>query len=253
MQIAKIDNRASPTLRNAGQVAPKRRRPQWQRPHRILFVLPDVSLVEPLMHDLVRFLDPRRFEPAICVLAHGDIESPSVTTDCAFLNLRVPTPFSGPRLLRSALALAYELRARGIDVVHAFRGPAEVVARLASRLPRVRPAVVATHDSKLPLESRALQALGRWTRAWSDRCVVPSLELRDFLMHEEGVPANCIAVIADGSAGSWIEDVGSQRTRMVREHSHLYATLATARRRVLSSRRPRRSKSLVELERELWG
>jgi hypothetical protein len=253
MLVTKIDKTEAPTLRSANREVLKRRS-QWQRPYRILFAIPDLELAEPLIHDLVAHLDPRRFESVLCVLSHGGTQSPAVMLERTVIYLPLEPPLRLSRVIRGAVALAYELRARDIDVVHAFRGPAEIVSRLAARLPRLRPAVVTTHDHEHPVERRALRALGIWTRSWSDRCVVPTLELRDFLVHQEGVPANCIAVIPHGAAGTWATDVGSLRNHMVREHTHLYATLASARRRALH-RRPRRRKapSLVEIERGLWG
>src|SRR5207253_8817497 len=81
-------------------------------------------------------------------------------------------------LVSAALGLARVIDARRIDLVQSFLYRANVLARIAGRLSRSRPVVVAGQHGLRPLTGRRAALAARWTSRLSDRTVAVSRAVR---------------------------------------------------------------------------
>lgn len=184
----------------AAAPTPERKHRRLQ-PYRVLLAITssDVGGAEAIVRDLALRLDRRHFDPQICSLRPpgrmaDDAAAAGIAVNSFYLSDR---PRSG-ELLRAVLAMAHQLRTQRIDVVHSFLYRANVVARLASRITRHRPVVITGHHSIEPYGGRLVTGLSRYSRRFSDRCVVPSRAVRDVLISDEGVSPARIVVIPNG-------------------------------------------------------
>lgn len=184
----------------ASPPAPERRRRRVV-PYRVLLAITssDIGGAEAIVRDLAVRLDRRQFDPQMCSLRPPgrmaeEVATAGVPVNSFYLSER---PRSG-ELFRAVLAMAHLLRTQRIDVVHSFLYRANVVARLASRITRHRPVVITGHHSIEPYGGRLVTSLSRYSRRFSDRCVVPSRAVRDVLIRDEGVTPARIVVIPNG-------------------------------------------------------
>jgi glycosyltransferase involved in cell wall biosynthesis len=165
------------------------------RPARVLFVVSSLEHggAERQVVELARGLDPARFEAFVCSLSH-DVPLASGLPDRSRLVV-VPKRFrfdatTVPRVARL-------MRRLGTDLVHAFLFDAEIVARAAARLARVRVVVASERNSdyRRPLVQRAALRL---TRPWVSALVANSEAGRRFSIRTQGLPAEKVHVVHSG-------------------------------------------------------
>lgn len=183
---------ANAAKRNRGPSVPR---------YRVLLAITssDVGGAEGIVRDLALRLDRRRFEPMVCSLREpGQMADAVAAAGIPVVTFHLSEKPRSGEMVRAVFALAHQLRAQRIDVVHSLLYRANIIARLASRIVRNRPAVITGHHSIEPYGGRLVTSLSRYSRSLSDRCVVPSRAVRDVLIHDEGVLPARVAVIGNG-------------------------------------------------------
>ncbi len=201
-----------------GAPKPVKQAGRTARPYRILFVFPEED--EHAARAIAGRIGRRTFSPFFCSIDRSN------TTGNRGRSIPVGAPLpADPKtgdFLRCAISLAQQLRIRNIDVVHALGGAANLVTRISARLTRNRPAVILACASNRLDNAHNPSRLEWWTRKWADRFIVSSVETRQALIENEGLPEGNIAIIGN---------VGSTAAEYAREHAHIYSILAADRRR----------------------
>jgi glycosyltransferase involved in cell wall biosynthesis len=164
-------------------------------PARVLFVVSSLEHggAERQVVELVRGLDPARFEAFVCSLS-DDVPLALALPDRARLAVvRKRFRFDAATVPR----VARVMRRLGPDLVHAFLFDAEIVARAAARLAGVRVVVASERNSdyRRPLVQRAALRL---TRRWVSALVANSEAGRLFAIRTQGLSPEKVHVIHNG-------------------------------------------------------
>jgi glycosyltransferase involved in cell wall biosynthesis len=159
---------------------------------RVLYVCPSMIQGGAERHvvELVRNLDPARFETAVCIV-RSDV------------HYRKELPAGEPRFVLgrrmfspgSLAGLVKTLRAYQPDVVHAHLNDCNLLARLATLFVKVPAVVTSVHYDDMPAVYRLIERL-LWRR--SDRVVGVSRGAGIFLTRRLGIPAARVQVIVNG-------------------------------------------------------
>lgn len=162
---------------------------------RVLYLISSLTQggAERHLVDLVRGLDPQRWELAICVLTgrvHYKAELP----------VGQPRYILGSRVWASPVAMTRlmgTLRSFRPHILHTYMNDANLWGRLAVKLgPSPGPRVITSvHLDDMSAGYRWVERpLGRWT----DRIVAHSRSIEEFLVERLGVPAQRVTVIPNG-------------------------------------------------------
>lgn len=185
---------------------------------RVLYLISSLTQggAERHLVDLVRGLDPQRWEPAICVLR----ESIHYKAD---LPVGQPKYRLGSRVWPSPVALARltaTLRSFRPHILHTYMNDANLWGRLAVRLggspaPRV---ITSVHLDDMSASYRWLERpLSRWT----DRVVAHSRSIEQFLVERLRVPAQRVTVIPNGVDAQQFRPPTDDERRAARERRGL--------------------------------
>lgn len=162
---------------------------------RVLYLISSLTQggAERHLVDLVRGLDPQRWDPAICVLRESIHYK-------AHLPAGQPKYSLGSRVWASPIALTRlraTLRSFRPHILHTYMNDANLWGRLAVRLgPSPAPRVITSvHLDDMSAGYRWLERpLARWT----DRIVAHSRSIEQFLVERLRVPAQRVTVIPNG-------------------------------------------------------
>lgn len=160
----------------------------------VLYLITDLNVggAERVLLEVVRRLDRRRFQPAVCSLA------PPGAMAREFGELGVPVyglGMAGFRHLFRAGMLFALLRRQRFDIVHTHLFHANVLGRVVARLAGVPVVVSTTHVA----EPRCWHLLlERWTASLVDRVVAVSEGVRRYMVERAHIPAGKIVVMRNG-------------------------------------------------------
>jgi glycosyltransferase involved in cell wall biosynthesis len=162
---------------------------------RILYLISSLTQggAERHLVDLVRDLDPARWDPAICVLTeriHYKAELPAGQ----------PKYTLGSRVWASPAALARliaDVRAFRPHILHTYMNDANLWGRLAGRFAR-SPAPRVITSVHLDDMSAGYRWIERPLARWTDRIVAHSRSIEQFLVDGLRVPAALVTVIPNG-------------------------------------------------------
>jgi glycosyltransferase involved in cell wall biosynthesis len=169
-----------------------------------------VGGAERLLVDVVRGLDPARFESIVCCIQdRGELAVELEASGIAVHSLnRMRTKRFDWRAIG---ALAQLMRDQRIDVVHSHLYHANLYGRLAAWRARV-PAVATVHNTYAKRKLHR-ELLNRWLAHISAKLIAVSENVRSDLMRYDGIPAQKIVVIHNGI------DVGRVQTPITRREA----------------------------------
>ncbi len=170
-------------------------------PARVLYVITtsDFGGGESFLERLVERLDRRRVSPRVCSLCPaGRAGRRIAAAGVPVASLGMSARPRGGELAAGALALARQIDAEGIDLVHGLLYRANAVAALACRLARRRPPMVWGQHSVLSTEGRGTALAARWTRPLATRVVAVAGALRDEVVARGRIPPGRVVVIGNG-------------------------------------------------------
>ena len=146
--------------------------------------------------DLARGLDRTRFDLQLaCFKRWGDFLADVEATRTPLAEYRIGSLYRG-RTLRQQLRFVQDLRAKAVDVVHAYGFHANVFAVPAARLAGARAVVASIRDTGDHL-SRAQRRVQRLACRLADAVLVNAEAVKRWLV-AEGYAADRIAVIGNG-------------------------------------------------------
>lgn len=180
---------------------------------RVLYLISSLTQggAERHLVDLVRSLDPARWQPEICVRT-------------ARLHYKADLPAGQPRHdLRSRVwafppafaRLVGAIRSERPDIVHAYMNDANLWARLAVRAagaPRPR-LITSVHLDDM---SAAYQWWERRLARWSDRIVAHSRSIQRFLVDDLRIPSALVTVVPNGVDEDQFRPATEQERRAAR-------------------------------------
>jgi glycosyltransferase involved in cell wall biosynthesis len=169
-----------------------------------------VGGAERLLVDVVRGLDPARFESVVgCIQEKGEL---AAELEAAGFTVHCLERMRSKRFDWGAIGdLAHLMRSQRIDVVHSHLYHANLYGRVAALRAAV-PAVASVHNTytRLKLHRRLIN---RFLSSRTARVIAVSEDVRNDLMRYDGIPAQKIAVIHNGI------DVGRVHTATSRQEA----------------------------------
>jgi glycosyltransferase involved in cell wall biosynthesis len=178
---------------------------------RVLYVISTFAQGGAQRHllDLIRRLDPTRFETAICVMNDVNHFAAGFPAGEPRYRLRSPVFWAPPAVLR----LGRAIRDFRPDVLHSHMNDANLWARLVLPWAPARAVVTSVH----------LDDMSRLHRFWerrlyrrSDRIVAVSAGVRRMLVDEMGLPSSKVTVIVNGVDLSKFLPVDAEKRRAAR-------------------------------------
>lgn len=146
---------------------------------------------------VMRFLDRERFAPLfVCLSGKGELLDTVRATGVEVLTPGAGRAYKGLGLVQRVAALTQELRARRIDIVHAYLLRANLVASVSARLAGV-PILLC---SKRGCHERrgAELVMAKIGNALADRITCNAEAVREFVHENEGCDLNRMPVIPSG-------------------------------------------------------
>ena len=141
--------------------------------------------------ELIRFLDPSRFEIAICALTGENHFGADLPAGQPAYQLGSPVFWNPLAFVRLTAALK-DFRP---DILHCYMNDGNLWGRLASRVHRPRAVLTSVHLDDMSPVHRFWE---RRLHGWTDRIVAHSRSIERLLVEDLGVPASKVTVIANG-------------------------------------------------------
>lgn len=169
----------------------------------------EVGGLERVVVDLIRHLDPRRFESVVyCLVTDGALaaEIREVARGIFVMHKRPGRAFTLP------LRLAHAFRTRGVDIVHAHNFGPLLYGSVAGRLAGNRPVVYTLHGPEAALR-RDYRRLDRFGLV--DRVVAVSDHVREVVLDTTRIDPARVSTIHNGiDVGAYSGGGGGVRERM---------------------------------------